>query len=132
MSWRDTFETAQERRVQLERRDYCISIALHHIREREHLPDMEYYARKDLMYSVYGKFQEYPMVLPSYSYPLDWWQAFKGRWFPQWALKRWPVRNKTVGGEEKTIEVYAIFPELQPVKERTKTLVWYGWREREQ
>jgi hypothetical protein len=23
--------------------------------------------------------------------PLDWWQAFKERWFPLWALARWPV-----------------------------------------
>ena len=25
------------------------------------------------------------------SYPADWWQALKARWFPPWALKRWPV-----------------------------------------
>ena len=24
-------------------------------------------------------------------YPADWWQAFKKRWFPGWALERWPV-----------------------------------------
>ena len=24
-------------------------------------------------------------------YPQDWWHAFKDRWFPVWALKRWPV-----------------------------------------
>ncbi len=24
-------------------------------------------------------------------YPADWWQAFKDRWFPEWALKRWPI-----------------------------------------
>lgn len=23
--------------------------------------------------------------------PADWWEAFKDRWFPKWALKRWPV-----------------------------------------
>jgi hypothetical protein len=28
-------------------------------------------------------------------YPLDWWEAFKGRWFPVWALRRWPVRFNT-------------------------------------
>lgn len=26
------------------------------------------------------------------AYPLDWWQAFKERWFPKIILKRWPVR----------------------------------------
>lgn len=24
--------------------------------------------------------------------PADWWQAVKERWFPEWALRRWPVR----------------------------------------
>ena len=24
-------------------------------------------------------------------YPRDWWEAFKNRWFPRWALRRWPV-----------------------------------------
>lgn len=32
----------------------------------------------------------------SETYPADWWQALKERWFPHWALKRWPVQNKTV------------------------------------
>lgn len=26
--------------------------------------------------------------------PADWWEHFKERWFPQWALKRWPVRYR--------------------------------------
>lgn len=24
-------------------------------------------------------------------YPRDWWQALKARWYPAWALARWPV-----------------------------------------
>jgi hypothetical protein len=27
-------------------------------------------------------------------YPADWWQAFKERWFPAWALKRWPAKQR--------------------------------------
>lgn len=27
--------------------------------------------------------------------PVDWWQHFKQRWYPQWALKRWPVKMFT-------------------------------------
>jgi hypothetical protein len=41
----------------------------------------------------------------SVSYPADWWQAFKDRWFPTWAKKRWPVEMKTerlVSTEEYT------------------------------
>lgn len=29
-------------------------------------------------------------------YPADWWQAFKARWFPGWALSRWPVKWEKV------------------------------------
>lgn len=32
----------------------------------------------------------------SEQWPCDWWQAFKERWFPRWALRRWPVRYKSV------------------------------------
>lgn len=27
-----------------------------------------------------------------FDFPADWWQALKHRWFPRWALRRWPVR----------------------------------------
>ena len=27
-------------------------------------------------------------------WPADWWQAFKARWFPEWAKARWPVREE--------------------------------------
>ena len=27
-----------------------------------------------------------------HTYPADWWQACKERWFPAWVLRRWPVR----------------------------------------
>ena len=27
-------------------------------------------------------------------WPVDWWQAFKERWFPAWAKERWPVREE--------------------------------------
>ncbi len=33
-------------------------------------------------------------------WPRDWWQAFKDRWFPLWALTRWPVRYQTIDVEE--------------------------------
>lgn len=30
------------------------------------------------------------------SYPKAWWDAFKQRWFPAWALKRWPAEMKRI------------------------------------
>lgn len=26
-------------------------------------------------------------------WPATWWEHFKQRWFPRWALRRWPVRK---------------------------------------
>lgn len=40
--------------------------------------------------------------------PDDWWEHFKERWFPAWALARWPVRKKVIELPMKTI-----YPTLQ-------------------
>lgn len=29
------------------------------------------------------------------SYPSNWWEALKDRWFPAWAKQRWPVQRET-------------------------------------
>jgi hypothetical protein len=44
--------------------------------------------------------------------PTSWWQHLKQDHFPQWAVKKWPVRYKT---ESKSyqFDVKALFPELQ-------------------
>ena len=44
-------------------------------------------------------------------WPADWWQHFKERWFPAWALKRWPVRY-----DGFDIERIAVYPEFKAVK----------------
>jgi hypothetical protein len=45
----------------------------------------------------------------NYEFPADWWQAFKARWFPAWAKKRWPVQMQKIH-----IDVKAIYPEFRP------------------
>jgi len=30
------------------------------------------------------------------SYPADWWQAFKDRWFPKWLLRKYPVQCREI------------------------------------
>src|SRR3990167_6914606 len=32
-------------------------------------------------------------------YPSTWWDAVKQRWFPKWALNRWPVVMNRIDGE---------------------------------
>lgn len=41
------------------------------------------------------------------SYPADWWQALKDRWFPWWLLRRYPVRRTSV-----RFDVKAVYPTL--------------------
>jgi len=52
---------------------------------------------------VYGRELERVEV----RYPLDWWEAFKDRWFPAWAKARWPVRWKT-----EQITAMELYPKL--------------------
>jgi len=49
------------------------------------------------------------------SYPSDWWQAFKARWFPEWLLKRYPAKYTT-----QHITASIIYPGLNPsIPDRT-------------
>lgn len=41
-------------------------------------------------------------------HPADWWQALKARWFPPWALKRWPVRMTV-----HHIDAQVLYPNLR-------------------
>ena len=41
-------------------------------------------------------------------WPWDWWQAFKERWFPDWAKKRWPVKYHHV-----TIVARELYPQVR-------------------
>ena len=56
--------------------------------------------------------------------PSDWWEAVKERWFPAWALKRWPVCYRV-----DTINVLALYPQI-PVMPGMKTVpIWTLKRE---
>ncbi len=46
------------------------------------------------------------------TYPRDWWQHFKERWFPAWARYRWPVlyTTKFQSVELKRYMLYPDFP----------------------
>lgn len=43
-------------------------------------------------------------------YPKDWIEAFKARWFPKWALKRWPVKMQV-----DVVDMKVIFPDYRPL-----------------
>jgi hypothetical protein len=44
----------------------------------------------------------------SVSHPTTWWDAFKVRWFPKWALERWPA---DVSRYELTADVF--YPDIK-------------------
>ena len=41
-------------------------------------------------------------------YPSDWWQAVKARFFPAWALRRWPAKTT-----RHSLVASAIYPDLE-------------------
>lgn len=43
--------------------------------------------------------------------PADWWQWFKARWFPAWAIKRWPVQT-TNYGHKVELQRYVAYPDV--------------------
>ena len=52
---------------------------------------------------IFGK----QILYEEFSYPADWKEAFKERWLPAWAKKRWPVRYK-----KKVFDVRELVPSL--------------------
>jgi len=46
------------------------------------------------------KLQDETVTL-SVNFPATWWEAFKKRFFPAWALRRWPVQMATVEQEHR-------------------------------
>jgi hypothetical protein len=63
---------------------------------------------------LYGQREELTV-----EYPADWREAFKERWFPKWALKRWPVMYKV-----HHIEAQRLFPELKGVGRRLEYAIF--------
>lgn len=55
-------------------------------------------------------------VVCEFSAPADWWQHFKQRWFPAWALRRWPVALKKETQRKSVthkFECRALFPDFK-------------------
>jgi len=61
---------------------------------------------------IYGE----QMIYDEIEYPSDWWQAFKERWFPTWAKKRWPVRH-----EKYIFDARFLYPSIKTMKSHLYT-----------
>jgi hypothetical protein len=51
-------------------------------------------------------------------WPADWWQAFKERWYPEWAKKRWPVRY-----EQYVITARELYPQVSLPPDRYNAVI---------
>lgn len=54
-----------------------------------------------------------PKVTHTVRHPLDWWEHVKQRWFPAWALKRWPVAETV-----HELHIQRLYPEYIWKQER--------------
>lgn len=59
-----------------------------------------------LIHDVYVE----PLQKATVEYPADWWQAVRARWFPAWALRRWPARMVRI-----EMDAAAYVPEIRSV-----------------
>lgn len=48
------------------------------------------------------------------SYPSTWWDAVKLRFYPKWALKRWPSRMTHI-----TVDAHALYPTIAPIPDHS-------------
>lgn len=78
-----------------------------------------------LCLDVFGRPSKQIVTFEPVSYPATWWQAFKQRFFPRWALRRWPIQFTTVKRPDVVVEAEALFPELVPMKEQRSVVVWF-------
>ena len=74
--------------------------------------DLEARLVESTAHTVGMEFRSYMLALPDeggrVEWPATWWEHLKQRWFPRWALRRWPVRM-----ESKTWKTFrAVCPHL--------------------
>lgn len=74
--------------------------------------DLEARLVESTVHTVGMQFRSYMLGLPDeggrVEWPATWWEHLKERWFPRWALRRWPVRM-----ESKTWKTWkAVCPHL--------------------
>lgn len=62
-------------------------------------------------------------------YPADWWQAFKERWFPEWAKDRWPVCYERIDVSERRYK--AVCPHIEVPDQKECMRFFYKHMEKE-
>jgi len=60
------------------------------------------------------------------SYPKDWWEAFKDRWFPKWLRKRYPIIL-----QNHTLSRSVVYPDLKVSLPKNNYKVVFGYTDSE-
>ncbi len=101
----EAFRSAVARDVMCAVREFAIDSSL----PAENFQVSTVYWAKDLVcrltHCVYSAGSGAEVV--SFVVPATWWDALKERWFPRWALRRWPVCTRTLS---RTVKVEALLP----------------------
>ena len=104
---REITRTILERFYVRERR----AVAFHDLRIEQYM-DVATNMMLDLSAYVWAQKLQDEQVALSVSYPSTWWQHFKQRWFPKWALAKWPVRKTEVTRTHR-FKTLALLPEFK-------------------
>jgi hypothetical protein len=94
--------------IELERLYICKAMAMNTT-----LMGMDIDIRKDILeravtYQVRGFLWSRSLKRYEVRWPANWKEAVKERWFPEWALRRWPVKYSS-----KRMELKAVWPTLR-------------------
>ena len=121
-------ESITRRELELKRRRYALEFSVSDRVLMTESPRFLANLQRDYAYrlcvDLFCKSTEHVSELPKFTYPADWWQAFKARWFPRWLLRRYPVRTATVGGGWLSLDVHALFPDLKPFDRRDQLIIY--------
>lgn len=101
--------------IEMKHRTYESSVVLEEwlADEVQHEEIVRLYNRTRLLRSFVNLFVQ-DVYNESVTYPADWWQALKERFFPRWALAWWPVKYT-----KHTFDVVAAYPGIKfPNRER--------------
>ncbi|KKM45484.1 hypothetical protein LCGC14_1560710 [marine sediment metagenome] len=114
MPYCDPPASIHEDRVMLERFNFAFQQTIPDVilREAVSIEALRDDAVQCLVYRLRYEILGHELNARIVSYPADWWQAFRLRWFPAWWLSRWPVRYT-----EERIRLLAFYPQI-PIDQR--------------
>ena len=101
----------EHRKVVLGRMKFAIETALSglDIETETNISEWIDFTADNIRIEVRGFVWEEQLERRETSYPADWWQAFKERWFPEWAQRRWPIKYT-----HYIVDIKALYPDLHP------------------